>query len=150
MERRGWQIIDLQASQCGSRDDVRFTTNLASAIEGLAKSSNWDEKKAPSEAAAHLRERIVNLLADRDVWWDMDAGTEQAALAAELLAGLRRVGIPWLEARAGLERVLSLNAEKPQELGWHDLRKLPTLLTDAGHEDAAPAVRAEAERRGSK
>jgi hypothetical protein len=62
----------------------------------------------------------------------MDAGTDPAALAAELLAALRRVGIPWLEARAGLERALCLISEKPQELGWHDLAQAPDAADRGG------------------
>ena len=53
----GWQIIDFQASAWGSRDEVRFTINLASAVEGLPKRSAWDETTPPPEHGAHLRRR---------------------------------------------------------------------------------------------
>ncbi len=146
----GWQIIDFQASQWGSRDAVSFTINLACALDGLAKRSEWDEKKSPSEAAAHLRERIGVLLDDgRDRWWDFDAATDPEALAGELMMVLRRVGLPWLEARADLGRVLTLVSCHPERLGWHDLRILPKLLAEAGHAEASKAVAREAERRGS-
>jgi hypothetical protein len=116
-------------------------------VQGLPKLSNWDEKKPPPEAAAHLRQRIGELLDGHDQWWDFDAATDAPSLAGEVLAILRRVGLPWLEARSGLERVLQLISGRPEELGWHDLRMLPKLLADAGHVDASEAVVAEAKRR---
>jgi hypothetical protein len=146
----GWQIIDFQASSWGSRDELRFTINLASALEGLPKRSAWDETKPPPEYGAHLRERIGELLDGRDVWWDFDARTEADALAAALLGILRSVGIPWLEARAGLDAVLTLISHRPRDLGWHDLEALPPLLDDAGLTDAAQEVRAEGARRRSR
>ena len=144
----GWQIIDFQASQWGDRDGVRFTINLGSAVAGLPKLTPWDEKKAPPEDAAHLRQRVGELIDGRDRWWRFDATTDATALADELLAVLRRVGMPWLDARSELEQVLELISRSPEDLGWHDLRVLPGLLAESGHKDAAEAVEAEAERRG--
>lgn len=144
-----WQIIDFQASQWGSRDGVSFTINLGVAVEGLPKRSSWDEKRPPSEAAAHLRARIGELIDGRDHWWDFDDTTDENALAEALMGEIREVGFPWLEARRGLDRLLSLIATEPEELGWHDLRVLPNLLSAARHKAAAEAVRAETARRGS-
>src|SRR3712207_9332587 len=45
---RGWQVIDFQASQWGSRDDVRFTINLWVGVSELAD----------AEADAHVQQRI--------------------------------------------------------------------------------------------
>ena len=126
---------------------MSFTINLGSAVEGLPKLSNWDETKPPPEVAAHLRQRIGDLLDGRDHWWDFDAATDPEPLAKEVLAILGRVGLPWLEARSGLDRVLVLISGRPEELGWHDLRMLPKLLADAGRVDASDAVVAEAKRR---
>jgi hypothetical protein len=97
---------------------------------------------------AHLRQRVGELLDGRDRWWRFDSTTDVTVLADELLTVLRRVGMPWLEARSGLERVLDLISQHPEALGWHDLRTLPELLAESGHADAAEAVEAEAERRG--
>ena len=144
----GWQIIDFQASQWGSRDGVRFTINLGTAVAGLPKLTPWDDEKAPPEDAAHLRQRIGDLLDGRDRWWSFDATTDATALAGELLTVLRRVGMPWLDARSELDQVLDLISQHPEALSWHDLRLLPRLLAESGHDDAAAAVEAEAERRG--
>jgi hypothetical protein len=148
-EGDGWQIIDFQASQWGDRDAVRFTINLATAVDGLPKRSAWDDKKPPPEYAAHLRQRIGGLLDGTDHWWDFGRGTDPEALGDEILSTVRRVGLPWLATRSGMRQVLDLIAREPDALGWHDLRALPKLLADSGHLDAAKAVEAEAARRGS-
>jgi hypothetical protein len=145
----GWEIIDFQASSWGSRDDVRFTINLGTALVALRQFTPWDEKNPPPESSAHLRERIGVLLAGRDVWWDVGPTTDVDAVAADMLRLLREIGIPWLDARCGLDRVLDLVSAQPEELGWHDLRMLPNLLREAGNAHAADAVLAEATRRGS-
>ena len=132
----------------GSRDGVRFTINLGSAVEGLPKLTSWDDKKAPPEAAAHLRQRIGELLDGHDRWWRFDETTDSTALADEVLTALRRVGLPWLDARSGLEQVLDLISRDPEALSWHDIRTLPRLLAESGHVDASEAVEAEGGRRG--
>jgi hypothetical protein len=121
-----------QSRQCGAR---------------TAQAFQLGREEAAPEAAAHLRQRIGELLDGHDQSWDFDAATDAPSLAGEVLAILRRVGLPWLEARSGLERVLQLISGRPEELGWHDLRMLPKLLADAGHVDASEAVVAEAKRR---
>jgi hypothetical protein len=99
---RSWQIIDFQASQFGSRDDVSFTINLAVALDELPRAAGtWDATKPPSEYHAQLRERIGNLMeAGEDHWWPLDESTDaaQLALADELIGIVRRVGLPWLES----------------------------------------------------
>ena len=127
---------------------VSFAINLGSALEGLPKRSDWNEKRPPSEAAAHLRARLGELIYGRDHWWEFDGMTVENAIARELIAALREVGLPWLDARTGLDRVLDLITTKPDELGWHDLRALPKLLAEAGQEDAADAVQPQAALRG--
>lgn len=145
-----WQIVDFQASQFGSRDEVSFTINLAVALDDLRRAdATWTERKPPPEYKAHLRQRIGELIFGRDHWWDFDDATDANALAQELIKAIREVGLPWLDARGGLDRTLALIASKPTELGWHDLRALPKLLSDAGRQAAGDAVQAEAARRGS-
>ncbi len=145
----GWQIIDFQASDFGDRDDVRFTVNLATAVDGLRRRSAWDERRPPTESNAHLRDRLGFLVDGRDVWWTLDRSTDAETLADELLVLLLEHALPWLEARSSLEDVLQLATSRPEALGWPDLRGLPKLLEDAGHGAAAAAVEREASRRES-
>jgi hypothetical protein len=87
-------LIDFQASQFGTRDNVSFTINLGvvfSEISGL-------EGRTATLGRAHVRQRIGPLLGHRqDKWWDLDAGSDYAAVAADIAAALRSTAIPWLE-----------------------------------------------------
>jgi hypothetical protein len=110
----------------------------------------WSARRPPTESSCQLCDRVGNLFDEPgDHWWDFDLNTDAEQLAAELLELLHARALGWLEQRGSLERVLAMVSERPESLGWHELRGLPRVLRDAGHPDAADALLAEAARRGS-
>lgn len=145
----GWQIIDFQASQFGSRDDVRFTVNLGVAYPELRGADDtWTEKHAPAEHKAHVRERIGFLLAGgEDHWWELTPDTDPRELADELIGVLSTKALPWLEARADFAQYLDMLHDRRSELGAHELARLPKLLEDVGERDLAACLLAEQDRR---
>jgi hypothetical protein len=67
----GWTVIDFQASQFGTRDDVSFTINLGVSFAELQAT----DEGPPSLGRAHMRQRIGRLLdGSRDRWWPLDPG----------------------------------------------------------------------------
>lgn len=144
----GWQVLDFQASQFGSRNGVHFTINLGTVVAELQFRGDRGRKTPPPESDCHLRERIGVLLADQnDHWWDFDPDTDGDLLADELVEIIECNAVPWLEERSSLAQVLDLARARPNLLGWHDLSFLPRLLGDAGYEAEAMALQAEASRR---
>jgi hypothetical protein len=102
----GSQVVDFQASQWGSRDDVRITINL------------WIGVPELSEAAAEsqVEQRVGALLpGGEDHWWALDISTDPALLGDKL----RRVPddrcLPWLDARRSLDHLMTLAREAPDE-----------------------------------
>jgi Domain of unknown function (DUF4304) len=129
----GWQAVDFQASAWGSRDEVRFTINLAVHVTALGT----------SRGAEHVHVRIGSLMDPRgDHWWDLDDSTDTAALGAELRELLERLGLPWLEARATLDRLLALARSDPKSFPGHTLGRFAALLEDTGRDALAREVRA--------
>src|SRR4051812_45735763 len=76
-EAGGWQVIDFQASQFGSRDKVHFTINVGTAYPELRRDDEaWTDEHSPPEYDLHVRERIAWLMGeDRDKWWAVDCVT---------------------------------------------------------------------------
>ncbi len=149
----GWQMIDFQASQFGSRDDVRFTINLHVAYPELeAGGESWTQSRPPPASASHAQERIGMLLPDRlDLWWEVTAGTDAAGLSKETLELIEEVGLAWLEARRDLDRYLDLvrtDAGPQESLEGYELRRMQRLLDRVGRRQEAALVRDELERRG--
>jgi len=135
----GWQIIDFQASQYGSAEDVRFTVNLRAAYRELrSRDESWDDKRPPPVYKAHSHERIGTLLPGcEDRWWAFAAGTDASALATELLGVITATALPWLDARASLAEIITLAADHPESLGHGERARLPKLLNDEGRSDLA-------------
>jgi len=140
----GWELIDFQASQFGTRDNVSFTINLGvvfTEISGL-------EGRTATLGRAHVRQRIGPLLGHRqDKWWDLDAGSDYDAVAADVAAALRSTAIPWLEGRTTLAQVLEGVRSDPTGFleSWH-LGRLSVLLEGSGRQDEATELRDVAER----
>ena len=145
----GWQLIDFQASQFGSRDDVSFTINLAAAYPELRlPDDSWNEARPPTEAAAHSRERVGFLLpGERDRWWSLTADMDSHAVAREIAGLLSDIAMPWLAARQNFESLGRLIRERPSELAGFELLFLPKRLEAAAEPELAALVREEDEQR---
>jgi uncharacterized protein DUF4304 len=129
---QGWQVVDFQASQWGSRDDVRFTINLWIGVKELHA----------ADADAQVRQRVGALLpGGEDHWWSLDDATDTGALASELREVLDGRCLPWLDARCSLDRLMVLARESPDEFPQHALTRFQMLLERAGLDDLASEVR---------
>jgi hypothetical protein len=136
---RAWQIVDFQASQFGSRNDVSFTINLGLAYPELRTDEDaWAEGRAPSIGSAHVQERIGRLMpGGEDHWWAVTADTSLAALAADLLDLIATVAVPWLDARGDLDRTLAGVRERDDFLPPWIVSTLAVRLDRAGYADLA-------------
>jgi len=125
---QGWTLVDFQASQFGTREEVSFTINLGVSFVELQA----DEGGAPSLGRALIRERIGRLLdASGDIWWNLDPDSDVAAVATTINDAVTREAIPWLDARASLAQLLSAARADPNFIeSWH-LSRLSVLATDA-------------------
>ena len=77
----GWTLIDFQASQFGTRDDVSFAVNLGVSFVELQQADEGE----PSLTRAHIRQRIGAVL-DRpgDVWWNLRPTSNHTAVGGEV------------------------------------------------------------------
>jgi hypothetical protein len=141
-DEAGWQVVDFQASQWGSRDDVRFTINLWVGVPELAEGDPGDD--------AHVQERIGALTeAGEDRWWAVDADTDVAELAEEVRTLLAERGLPWLGARSSLQRLLLLAREWPDDFPRYLLGRFEMLLARSGFADLSVEVGRLAQEAGS-
>ena len=139
-----WQIIDFQASQFGSLDEVRFTVNLAVAYfsAGGTAISKPSPDKPPPEHKADVRLRIGSLTpGQQDLWWDVQRGTDVPALAQEVSMLLTSKGLPWLESRGTIDRLVSLVTKDQESLRAGELIFIEKALRNAGEVAAAQLAR---------
>ena len=132
-DQAGWQVVDFQASQWGSRDHVRFTINLWVGVPELAPDA--------SETDAHVEQRIGALTDDgEDRWWSIDADTDVAQLAGEVRTLLAERALPWLDARASLEQLVVLAERQPDDFPRYLLGRFGMLLGQAGFAELSARV----------
>lgn len=97
---------------------------------------------AEVEADAQLQQRLGALLpGGEDRWWEIEAETDTAALAAELRDALEARALPWLDARASLDQLIALAREAPNDFPRYALGRFQILLQSAGLEALASDVR---------
>ncbi len=151
--RAGWQVINLQKSVSSPSDEVRFTANIAVALDRLRGGiHDWAEAKRPSEARCHLRARIGLLLGSDDTWWSVTPSTNGAALGDAVCTALDTSALPWLDGHADDERLLELMrdpvalAQEPYDaLHW-----LAALATQEHEHEVAAEICALQDRKLSR
>lgn len=131
-EEAGWQVVDFQASQWGSRDEVRFTLNLWVGVTELAD----------ADADSHVQERIGAVLDGDDRWWSVDATTDIDRLADELRRIVDEYALPWLQERSSLDRLLALARSSPDEFPRYALERFAMLLAKSDRHDLASEISA--------
>lgn len=139
----GWTLIDFQASQFGTLEDVSFTINLGVSFVEL----HGADEGPPSLTRAHVRQRIGAVL-DRgeDVWWELHPTSDGVAVAWEVRDALDRAAIPWLDKRAVLHNVLEAARVDVHFIEpWH-LSRLSGLAERVGKENLADELRHLAQR----
>ena len=89
-------LIEFQRSRSNSKDQLRFTVNLAVVCGELLTPDEPPLEKTRS-FHGHLRIRIGSFLPIRqDKWWDVTASTDPDALATEVSELIVREGAPYI------------------------------------------------------
>jgi len=137
-----WEVIDFQASQFSSADELSFTVNLAVGLARLRQGPHtWDDGKRPPEPRCHVRERIGFLFPENlDRWWSITEDTDTEEVAHEITRILIQLGLPWLEARSTDERLRDLWLGQLDALMPHELHMLGQLVSLIGPPEAERAV----------
>jgi hypothetical protein len=99
------QVVNVQASQWGSANELRFTINLGvfyPEVHALKTFVAWQPSASgPTESQCQLRARIGRLVPEnRDLWWDLKKESDLGPVAVEVERVLRDYGRPWIEAVA--------------------------------------------------
>jgi len=99
------RLVNVQASQWNFENRGEFTLNLGAyfpKVERLLKSPRL--KTFPKEYECTVRVRIGELMpGGLDTWWKLDASTDDAKLAGELVEAWTRYGKPWFESMTTLQ-----------------------------------------------
>jgi hypothetical protein len=127
-----WQVIDFQASQFGSRNDVQFTINLWVGVPDLGGDDADDQQ---------IGERIGPVMLIEDHWWSLEGDTDVESLAEELRAVVTEHALPWLEARGSLDQLVALARAHPKDFPRHLLGRFAMLLEQSGFADLAAEFR---------
>jgi len=137
-----WEVIDFQASQFSSAEELSFTVNLAVGIARLRQEPlTWDDGKRPSEPRCQVRQRIGFLFPENlDRWWSITEDTDTEEVGHEITRILIQLGLPWLEARSTDERLRDLWLSQLDELMRHELHRLGQLVSMIGPPEAERAV----------
>jgi hypothetical protein len=139
----GSTSIDFQASQFGTRDEVRFTNNL-----GLNFVEFQDGADGLPSLGGHIHQRIGWLLPrGRDYWWKLDPTSDLDAVGAEIIASLDEHALPWLEEREVLETVLAAVRSDPDFIKPWQISPLSVLAARSGDTQLAVELRELADRR---
>jgi hypothetical protein len=150
---RNWQVINFQKSVGSSGEEVRFTANIAVALDRLRGGlHDWAEGKRPSESRCHLRERIGLLLGSSDTWWSVTPDTNVPALGDAVCTALETYALPWLDGHADDERLLELMRD-PVALAqerYDMLHWLAELATREHEDEVAAEIRALQDRKFSR
>jgi hypothetical protein len=99
------RVVNVQTSQSNSADALRFTINLGvyfpRAQEQLKDLLRLEVSTArPLEYQCQVRQRLGNLVAGRDVWWDLRTPADVPRIGEEVRGGLVDAGLPWLTRMA--------------------------------------------------
>ncbi len=116
---RNWGVVNMQRSQWDSAERATFTINLGSASAIVLESRGKDPNRPPHEVECQWRTRLGELVAGRDLWWEIRSDATDASLiplAEEVRTALLTVGLPAIEHHA-TERVM-LDAKFLQQRGW--------------------------------
>jgi len=98
-----WLMVNVQASSGNSGGAGKFAINLGiyfAAVAAMAGQIPPDGK--PKEGSATISNRLGVLVHGKDHWWDIGANSDLNAIAADVVQGMQRVGLPWLDTHRQL------------------------------------------------
>jgi hypothetical protein len=92
-------IINIQKSQWGSKNDIKFTINngIFSREYWRGQFHNGDKALTtfPAEPECLIRERIGHLRYKKDTWYEVDESSDLVNLVAEMHENIRQYILPW-------------------------------------------------------
>lgn len=115
-------VLNVQASQWSSQEELKFTVNLGAfypELNGLMQVASWADPGAsgPTEAQCHVRQRLGNLTdSQRDTWWELRVGMPTQAVATEVMEAVRDRGLPWFREMADFESAWRLAERRGREV----------------------------------
>ena len=128
-----WQIVNLQRRRASTASTVRLTVNLGVALPTLEEGEPaWAGRGWPLEHECHFRERLAFLVRGEDHWWRVRALVPARRTAADILGGLEKHGLPWLELYADPPRLLRDATADPGLVKGLNLTSLARLAHAAG------------------
>ena len=135
------RVVNVQGSQWNTGDEGRFTVNLGLYVPSLlpfldtARSTDL-----PTVPVCLLGDGIGSLTpAGQHHWWIVAAGTDLAALAAEVRDTWERHGAPWMDAHADLPAARGYAVRKGRPY-WAAAVSLALGEPDAARTQLAEAV----------
>lgn len=108
-------VINIQSWRYNQGDSGRFTVNLGVFVPYVYES--WFGVQAPGhprETACMIRERIGFVMdgirgqGPRDVWWEINTGSDPAALAESVGMAILDYGIPYLNQFNSMDSVIHI------------------------------------------
>lgn len=137
----GIQVVNVQASKWNAGSSGTFTVNLGVHLPAVAALDGVPDLPAPAEWQCHLRARIGSLLPNpHDHWWELTAGSDDTATAADLQRAWRDCGPGWFAAR---ERPADLVAVTARAFPWLGCRVALALGDHARAAELWTAARVE-------
>jgi hypothetical protein len=96
------QIINIQKSKYGTKDQVRFTINTGIFVpEYWIACFNFQNKELPSfpiEPECLIRKRIGDLMNQNDTWYNLDSNMDENILINEMHNNLNLVILPYFSS----------------------------------------------------
>ena len=129
--------MNFQASAWGAQEAGRFTINLG--ISSPALYEGFIGRKFPKVPAAALwpvSARIGFVMQEpRDLWWEVDNGTDIAKLGHQVADTLQNYAVPWFESLATRKELIDAFEHRTALLGGVFPAQVPLVLAILAAED---------------
>lgn len=106
------QIINVQKSMFGSKDDIRFTINTGIFVPEywnvLYNYQNQEPPVYPTEPLCLIRKRIGEIKGKSDTWYDITENTKENMLISEMKQNLHNHILPYFKTVETREACLDL------------------------------------------
>lgn len=114
------QIINVQKSMFGSKDDIRFTINTGIFVpeywNGFYNYQNQELPVYPTETQCLIRKRIGEIRNTSDTWYDVTENTNENMLISEMKQNLHNHILPYFKTVETREACLDLLDQEVQLL----------------------------------
>jgi hypothetical protein len=114
------QIINIQKSQWGSKNEISFTINTGIFVpeywRGLSYNNGKEIPAYPTESSCLIRKRIGNIRHQHDTWYDVNGKTDEIALIQEMNENVHQYILPYFDTIKSTEDVLADIRQKQPNL----------------------------------